>query len=438
MIRFNPANYLVVAILGVALLWAARLIYGGRREAGEDGLKRLLLLAGWTSVVAGMLGLTIGLFEPWEIARRWWPWPSSNMLVFDHVWLLLPLPILGLTVLVVTYFRYMAAERRALLWALAVAAEKGIPLAQAARAFAEERSFQIGGRVSRLADLLESGVPLPAALGYSRNALAADALLAVRVGAETGQLGQALRMSLEYNDRFDRAMRELMSRYLYVVCLLGVGSIPISVVMLWIVPMWRRIFEEFNLRLPSLTEHVIAISNNVGVFVFLYALLALLLLATLSYYVRWSRYELPVLNRLWWRCDSALVMRALALAVRQQRELGPTMVMLSEQYPYPSVRRRLWRAGARIYKGADWCDALRSAGLLTVADVGLLKSAERVGNLAWALEEMSDSAIRRLALRLRVALSIGFPLIILACGCLVFAMAAGMFLPMISLIQGLS
>ena len=85
-------------------------------------------------------------------------------------------------------------------------------------------------------------------------------------------------------------------------------------------------------------------------------------------------------------------MPALALAVRQRRELGPTMWMLASQYPYVSVGKRLERAAAQIDKGVHWCDALRSVGLLTWTDVGLLKSAERVGNLAWALEEMSDSA----------------------------------------------
>ncbi len=411
----NPAGILVLAIMGAALLWAVKLVYGNRSGCSDDILKRILLLAGWVLLVLGVVG-GFALFS-----------------------FMIPLPIVGLVIIVAAYRKYMAGERRALLWALAVAAEKGIPLEQAARAFADERSVQIGARVSHLADLLESGVPLPTALALSRNALPSDALLAARLGAETGQMGPALRMSMAYAEYSDRSMRSIMAGYFYVVGLLVVGSFILTFVMLKIVPVYCKMFQEFELELPRMTQFLIAASEAAVKTWFLFVpLLMLFLLVSVSYYVRWSRYEMPVFNRLWRRSDGALVMRALALAVCQQRELGPTMWMLAKQYPYVSVGERLERAATQIDKGVHWCDALQSVGLLTWTDVGLLKSAERVGNLAWALEEMSDSALRRLALRLRVALSVGLPLVILVLGAVVFVIVAGLFLPLISMIQGLS
>jgi len=411
----NPAGILVLAIMGAALLWAVKLVYGNRSGCSDDIPKRILLVAGWMLLV---LGVVVG---------------------FAFFLFVIPLPILGLVIVIAAYRKYMAGERRAMLWALAVAAEKGIPLEQAARAFADERSVQIGARVSHLADLLESGVPLPTALALSRNALPSDALLAARLGAETGQMGPALRMSMAYAEYSDRSMRSIMAGYFYVVGLLVVGSFILTFVMLKIVPVYCKMFQEFELELPRMTQFLIAASEAaVKTWFLLVPLLMLFLVVSVSYYARWSRYEMPVFNRLWRRSDGALVMRALALAVRQQRELGPTMWMLAKQYPYVSVGERLERAATQIDKGVHWCDALRSVGLLTWTDMGLLKSAERVGNLAWALEEMSDSALRRLALRLRVALSVGLPLVILVLGVVVFVIVAGLFLPLISMIQGLS
>jgi type II secretory pathway component PulF len=412
----NPLNYLGIAVLGAALLWAVRLIYANRASGSPDTLKIILLLAGWISLLLGTLGVVLAFSAP-----------------------LLLLPIVGVIIAIAAYLKYMSAERRALLWALAVAAEKGIPLEQAARAFADERSVQIGSRVRHLANLLESGVPLPAALALSRNALPSDALLAARIGAATGQMGAALRMSMAYGDHFDRTMRAIMAGYFYIVGLLLIGSGILTFVMLKIVPVYAKMFEEFELELPRITQFIIAASELVVQnWFFFHPSLTLILLIAVSYYFRWSRYELPLFNRLWRRCDGALVMRALSLAVRQQRELGPTIRMLAEQYPSVSVGRRLERAAEKIDGGVHWCDALRSVGLLTWTDVGLLRSAERLGNLAWALEEMSDSALRRLALRLRIALSIGFPLIILAVGFVVLVIVTGLFLPLISMIQGLS
>ncbi len=424
--NINPINFVAFAILGAALLWAVRLVYGTRRGTSDDLIRKLLLLAGWILVLAGTIGTIIGLSGTFLL-----------ILVFGVLFGLLTLSVAGLT-----YFKYMEAERRTLLWALLIAAERGIPLDQAARAFADERSVQIGPRVARLAGFLESGVPLPNALTMSRNPVPTDALLASRLGAETGQMGPALRMSIDHIDHFESAMRGVLAKLFYVVAVLGFGTGVVAYIMLKIVPVYVRMFEEFELALPQITQLNIAMSNfafkSWPLMIPLYGLLLLVFLFAISYYIGWSRYELPIFNRFWLRCDGALVLRSLALIVRQDRELGPTVFMLSRQYPRPSVGKRLASASTYIDNGIHWCDALKSVGLFTKADVAVLKAAERVGNLAWALDEMADSALRRFSYRLRAVLAVGFPFVVLAFGLIVFVIVGGLFMPLVEMIQGLS
>jgi type II secretory pathway component PulF len=411
----NPINYFGIVILGLALLWAVRLVYGRRRGASNDLVKRCLLLAGWILIVGGVL-TGVGMSLPF-----------------------FPLPLLGLVIVAMAYFKYMTSERRSLLWALALAAEKDIPLEKAARSFADERSVQVGVRVSSLADLLEAGIPLPTAMAMSRNSLPTDALLASRIGQETGQMGPALRMSIRYSDDFELVMRHVLVRYFYLLGVLTAAGWIMTFMMLKIAPVMTKMFEEFELELPGITRLVIGMSRNFIVFgpLMHLALLGLSLIG-ISYYCRWSRYELPFLSRLWRRCDGALIMRTLSLTVSQGRELGPTLAKLSQQYPLPSIGKRLESAAKRIESGIHWCDALMAAGLLNRAESAVLKTAERFGNLEWALGEMSDSALRRFSFRLRAVLNIAFPLILLICGFVVFVFVVGMFLPLVSLIQGLS
>jgi len=412
----NPLNFLGTAILGAALLWAVKLAYGRRRATSDDLVKRLMLLAGWMLLLTGTVGVVAGLSGPFALV-----------------------PLLGAVVAAVGYFKYMTAERRALLWALAVAAEKGIPLEQAARAFADERGVQIGVRVSRLAEMLESGVPLPYALDMTRNPLPTDALLAARLGQATGRLGPALRMSIRHSEMFDRTMREAFGQICYLVGVVLAGTIVVNFVMLKIVPVYAKMFSEFGLELPEVTQWLIAIAGqSVYAIPLIYPALLIMLLLVFSYFIRWSRYELPGLNRFWLRSDGALVMQALSFAVQQGRELGPAVRLLAEQYPRPSVARRLERAAAGIDRGTDWCDALQSERLLTATDAALLKAAQRVGNLTWALEEMSEGSLRRWAFRWKILVDIAFPLLILALGLLVMFIVVGLFLPLVSLIQGLS
>jgi len=412
----NPLNFVAAAVLGAALLWAVKLVYGGRGASSDDLLKRLMLLAGWILLLLGTLGVVAGASGP-----------------------LAPLPLLGAFFVGFGYFKYVTAERRALLWALAVAAEKEIPLEQAARSFADERVVQIGVRVSRLADLLESGVPLPAALDLTRNPLPADALLAARLGLATGRLGPALRMSLRHSDFFDRMMREVLGRFLYLVGVLLAGMLVVGFTMLKIVPVFVKMFEEFELELPALTQFNIALAEGANyVLPLLCPVMLVVVLVVISYFVRWSRYELPGFNWIWLRSDAALVMRSLSWTVELGRELGPALRLLAVQYPRPSVGRRLERAAAGVEQGMHWCDALRSVRLLTWTDVAVLKAAERVGNLGWALEEMSEGSLRRWALRWRILVNVAFPFLILALGMVVSVIVVGLFIPLVALIQGLS
>jgi hypothetical protein len=388
----NPANYIAIVILGVALLWAVRLVYGRRRGPTNDLVKRILLLAAWILILAGLL---VGI-------------------VFSLPFF--PLPIVGIIILLMAYFKYTTSERRSLLWALALAAEKDIPLEKAARAFAVERSVQVGV-----------------------NSLPTDALLASRVGVETGRMGPALRMSIQFSDDFELIMRNVLVKYFYLLGILTIAGGIMTFMMLKIAPVMTKMFEEFALELPEITKFVIAISRVFINFAPIVHLIPFgLLLVGISYYCRWSRYELPFLNRLWRRCDSALLMRTLSLTVGEQRELGSAVAMLARQYPLPSVGKRLEKATKEIESGVHWCDALRSVGLMNTAEAALLKTAENVGNLQWALGEMSDSVLRRFSFRARATLNIAFPFVLLACGFVVFIFVVAMFLPLISMIQGLS
>ena len=68
----------------------------------------------------------------------------------------------------------------------------------------------------------------------------------------------------------------------------------------------------------------------------------------------------------------------------------------------------------------------------------VLGAAERADNLAWALEEMADSAIRRQAYRLQLALHCLYPVAVLLIGFVVAFFVIGLFLPLVELIHGLS
>ena len=114
------------------------------------------------------------------------------------------------------------------------------------------------------------------------------------------------------------------------------------------------------------------------------------------------------------------------------------MRVLAASYPLSIVRFRLRVAADDVDAGRDWLESLRQTGLIGPADAAVLRAAQRVGNLEWALEEMAASALRRQIFHVQALLQISFPVALLTVGTFVFLFVCGLFLPLVSLIQGLS
>ena len=319
--------------------------------------------------------------------------------------------------------RFQDAERRSLLWTLMVASERAIPLDAAARAFGEERPDTRGTRALVLADYLEAGLPLALALQRSRHRLPPALLLAADLGQQTGELGPALRQVLDRPDDFELLQRTTAEKLVYLVILTLFTFAAWFFVMLKIVPVFEKILHEFGVAKPPVTDVLIAGSRLVinNWFVLLPAFLLL-----------------PLLGRLWHRGDTAVILRWLAIAVRSQRPIGEMVELLADRFPRRRVRVKLQRAAQRMEQGGDWCESLRHVGLMRDAESVVFQAAGRAGNLAWALDELADSRVRRSTYRLRAFVNVAFPAVLAVFGGFVLVMALGLLAPLLALLQRLA
>jgi type II secretory pathway component PulF len=429
----------------------------------------MLLLAG--------LGIVVGLIGLWVV--------------------FLPLPfvlaVLGLMVL----DRVRSAEHRGLIWSLAISAERGIPLAEAARAFADELPGDTSTRALTLAAALERGEPLSLAVQSARLRMRPAVRLAVRLGERWGLLGSAMRQQLADTQQIDAALRDMVGRLFYLLTVVLIMGGVCTFMTLRIAPVIENIFEEFGLRLPTATQWLLGwtrrgeivlwglglvcvllglasaayMAASFGVFVqrvvpiraeqpqfqigLLYGLragasLALFVAAALLlpplvlfgplllYYIGWFPRDLPVVWRAFRHYDGALVMRSLALAIRRGVPLPDALATIGECYPLRIVGRRVRQAADTVRAGGAWCPALQATELIRNADSAVLAAAERVGNLAWALEEMADRALRRELYRVQFLVQALYPVALLAVGLAVFVFAIGYFLPLVAVIQALA
>lgn len=439
----GPLAWIILIVPGIALLMAARIFY--RKQVLSSNLGRQSLsIAAWVMIVLGLIGTTIGAL----------------------LWLsLLFLPLLFVALLMLVD-RFRRSEHHALINTLAFAAEKGIPLPETARAYAQENFGDTGVRAQYLAEQIEAGASLSAATRGCRLRLSTPLRLAVNLSDVLTARGLALRTQLQWGSDTDASFRTIINRLLYLCTVFLLLLIVLTFTMIKIVPVYHRMFEEFGLRLPIPTELLINFSRwfvNIG-WMYLTPVKiasAIALLSGALYYTGW--YDFPVVvgsqtsrryahvpdvmrlmdlgfivRYLFWRYDASLVLRSLSLLLAQRVPMPHALVLLANVYPRGNVRRRLTLAALDVERGRDWKEALQQHWLLGTAEAAVLNSAARAGNLPWALDEMGEGLMRRLTYRLMLLHQFLYPILLLGFGGIVAFVSIALMMPLISLIQGLT
>ncbi|MFO0891442.1 MAG: type II secretion system F family protein [Isosphaeraceae bacterium] len=338
--------------------------------------------------------------------------------------------------------RRRISQQDSLLWILAIAAERSMPLGQTLLAFADQYGGRVHRRIHRLASLLEDGVPVAEALDQVPRLISRDALLLAHVGQRTGRLPEALRMAASSRSSQLPIWTAIASRFAYLLFILISIQGICGFLLYFILPKFEAIFRDFGLPLPTATIGLIEGSHwllRLGPLLALVPPVEVILLVMIPFsFAGWANYDVPFFDRMLKRRHSALILRALSLSVAGKKPIESGMSTLADYYPTWWVRRRLIRTENHVQHGADWIDELRRQHLFEESDREVLEAASAVGNLEWAMRELAETKERRLAFRFQAAIQTLFPLVILAIGAGIFLLAIAFFAPLVELIRRLT
>ncbi|HEY2827729.1 MAG TPA: type II secretion system F family protein, partial [Pirellulales bacterium] len=459
----------IVVWLGIILLIGFRNSAFGtflNRLAGGDAVKRRSLIwlfakyIAWILTFVVLFVLMVGLTGGFDVLQRIVEQASGgtsgfyygsrrpsgdlSIIIIIAGWGVL-LWLATLLIALMVRIRYGKMERRALLSVLAVASEKGIPLPDAARAFADERFDALGVRAHHLSIALSQGLPLDKALAASGIELPTDALVAVRTGCSTGGLAPLLKSIARHSANVDATIQGLVGRFVYLLLFTFVTAFVILYIQIKIMPVFRAIFNNFHQQLPpvsllmtKLFYSPLSFSPFMAFLICLFTVLLLVFIYTVARFLGMVRWDPPIVRRMALPLHESLVLRSLAESVAGEKRLDATLWAMAKSHPKKYIRQRLKYAAQRTAEGAHWCDALQSSGLVTSPDAAVLKAAERVGNLAWAMNNTADRLVRRFTTRMLATMSVGFPLVLLAFGAVVLLIAVGLIFPLAQLILHLA
>ncbi len=322
--------------------------------------------------------------------------------------------------------------------------EAGVPMEQGLRLVAAEAGKgRLADGVRKVADELEQGLDLPAAVEKHKSLFPPLYAQLVAAGIKAGNLPGVL-ASLSRHLEFDRQLRQMVWRAsVYpLIVVAGVGGAGLFFAC-WVFPAFTETFKQFDARQPWLTTFCLNYLDPISVAVLLFPAILLLALALLrasgksGWVVDHVLLRVPLLSRVISRSLSARWCDAVQLGLATGMDLPAAMRMAADAGGSTRMAHDTERLCQQVEAGNTPNDSATLTVLppvvplaLGAACLGELDASTALARLAATLREQAEYRMATLQTWL-------VPLTIVGLGLTVGMMIVALFLPMIAIMQSL-
>ena len=330
---------------------------------------------------------------------------------------------------------------------LATFVSAGVPMSRALGTMAQETASPLFKRVIlAILDDLERGQNLSDALAKHPKVFAALYVDLVRVAELTGNLEATLSQLAGYLRRDLNTMRRLRSAMIYPAVILVVATVVVIILVLFALPAFVRIFEEFRVQLPLPTRILIAFVNFVhdwgvalGVVIASLAAGSVLALRTQRGRFTWDRLSVkaPVFGPIVLSAILNRFARTLAMVLKAGVPLGQTFDAVIASTGNRVFQQALVSVKEQMTSGEGFAGPLSRTRLFPPMLTQMVRVGEETGTLDTYLEQAAEFYEEELDYRIRAMTSLIEPVMTVAVGIVVGFIAVSLISAMYGLVGAL-
>lgn len=261
----------------------------------------------------------------------------------------------------------------------------------------------------------------------------------VRASERTGDLPEALKRYIGYQERLDSVRKKAVSASIYPTVLLCVGGLVTLFLLGYVVPRFSAIYTETGRDLPFLSKLLIhwgGLINKHGAAVMLGLAAAVVLGVIFRDRMRALAgkiaMRIPALGERVLVYHLARFYRTAGMLLRGGTPIVPALTMVAGLLPV-DVRDRLARAIQRIRDGVSLSTAMTEAGLTTPVAVRMLRVGENSGDMPEMMDRIAVFHDEELARWVDWFTKLFEPLLMAVIGLIIGAIVVLMYLPIFEL-----
>lgn len=269
----------------------------------------------------------------------------------------------------------------------------------------------------------------------------------VKAGEAGGALEVILQRLAEFKEKSQSLKRKITGAMIYPVVVILVAVSILTFIMLYIIPKFEKIFKDFNMKLPWLTEALMATSRWFGQYWYVlplfplcfWLLLKLIRLSKTGSYALDKVYLwIPIVGVLIEKTIVARTMRTLGTLVASGVPILESLSIVRETCTNAVFERMYQRIYESIREGDTIAQPLRESKLVDDMVVNMVDVGEETGDLDTMLYKIADVYDEEVDVLVASLISLLEPLMIVVLGFIIGTIVIALFMPLIKLLEGLS
>ncbi len=326
--------------------------------------------------------------------------------------------------------------------------DAGLPLVQCLEAIGEQHpNLAFKSVLAQIRTDVEAGSTLSDAM--ARHPRVFDALYTnmIAAGETGGILDTILQRLAVFIEKIVKLKRALRSALIYPAVILTIAVVVVGVILWKVVPVFRTLFEGFNVQLPLPTRIVIALSDIVVSYaLFIFAGLALIGFGIRSYYqtdkgrhvIDRLLLRIPVLGDVFRKIAVARFTRTLATLLSSGVAILECLDITARTAGNAILEDTVYHVRRNIEEGKTIAEPMKQSKFFPSMVTQMVSVGEATGELDTMLIKVADYYEEEVDVIVASLLTIMEPILMVILGVVVGGIVISMYMPLFKLIQVLS
>ena len=326
--------------------------------------------------------------------------------------------------------------------------DAGLPILRSLRILeAQAKPGPLKSSLLGVIEDVESGSTLSEAMAKQPKAFDNLYVNMVKAGEAGGALEVILQRLAEFKERAESLKRKVKGAMIYPCAVITVATLIVGFIMYYIIPKFKKIFEDFGTELPDMTKILIGFSDSVVNYWYLgpaipFAMWLLIKIVkknkTGAFVVDWLSLRIPLLGMIFRKSIIARTCRTLGTLIASGVSILEALAITRDTAGNAVFFKAYEHIIAAIREGESMAVPLRETRTVDEIVVNMVDVGEETGALDNMLYKVSDVFDEEVSVLVEGLVNLLEPLMVVILGLIVGFIVIALFMPLIKLLNDLS